>query len=108
MKEFDKAYKLLDRMYRDGYFPDFLVDKVRDQVQAVIRFLEAGERDLQKIQDKFDEMTEAINDLQEEFEEHDSEIESAARDSIGETVEHILEWFDLGIDVEDAIRQRDW
>ena len=108
MIKFDTDYRLLEDMYDDGYFPDFLVDKVRDQVQAVIRFLEAGERDLEKIQDKFDEMTEAINDLQEEFEEHDSEIETAARDSIGETVEHILEWFDLEIDVEDAIRQRDW
>lgn len=108
MKKFDTDYRLLEDMYEDGYFPDFLVDKVRDQVQAVIQFLEAGERDLQKIQDKFDEMTEAINDLQEEFEEHDSEIETAARDSIGETVEHILQWFDVEIDVEDAIRQRDW
>lgn len=108
MKKFDEKYKLLEDMYHDAYFPDFLVDKVRDQVQAVIRFLEAGERDLQKVQDKFDEMTEAINDLQEEFEEHDSEIETAARDSIGETVEHILQWFDIGIDVEDAIGQRDW
>lgn len=108
MKKFDTDYRLLEDMYGDGYFPDFLVDKVRDQVQAVIQFLEAGERDLQKIQDKFDEMTEAINDLQEEFEEHDSEIETVARDSIGETVEHILQWFDVEIGVEDAIRQRDW
>ncbi len=28
---------------------------------------------------KFDEMTEAINELQEEFEENDSEIETSAR-----------------------------
>lgn len=108
MKTFDADYKLLEDMYDDGYFPDFLVDKVKDQVQVVIHFLEAGERDLEKIQDKFDEMTEAINDLQQEFEEHDSEIETLARDSIGETVEYILQWFDVGIDVEDAIGQRDW
>ncbi len=108
MKKFDGDYKLLEDMYDDGYFPDFLVDKVKDQVQAVIRFLEAGERDLEKIQDKLDEMTEAINDLQEEFDEHGSEIETVARDSIGETVEYVLQWFDIGIDVEDAIAQRDW
>ncbi len=57
---------------------------------------------------KFDEMTLAINDLQEEFEENGSEIETEARESIGETVEYILSWFDIGIDVEDAIGQRDW
>ena len=53
-------------------------------------------------------MTEAINDLQEEFEENDSELETAARDSIGESVEYILRWFQIGLDVEDAIQQRDW
>ena len=44
MKEFDKAYKLLDRMYRDGYFPDFLVDKVKALVWDVIAFLGTGHR----------------------------------------------------------------
>ena len=57
---------------------------------------------------KFDEMTLAVNDLQEEFEDNDSEIETMARDSIGETVAYILEWFDVDIDVEDAIGERDW
>lgn len=108
MKKFDEDYKLLADMYQDEYFPDFLVDKVRELVQNVIDFLETEERDLEVIQEKFDEMTEAINDLQEEFEENDSELETGARESIGETVEYILRWFDIDIDVEDAIRMRDW
>jgi len=108
MKQFDKNYKLLEDMYSDGYFPEFLVDKVRDLIQNVIDFLETGERDLDKIQARFDEMTLAINDLEEEFEENDSEIETVARESIGETVQYILEWFDIDIDVEDAIGERDW
>lgn len=57
---------------------------------------------------KFDEITRAINDLQNEFEENDSEIETVARDSIGETAGYILDWFDIGIDAEEAIRERDW
>lgn len=108
MKKFDENYELLADMYQDGYFPNFLVDKVKDEVHHVIALLETGENDLQKIQDKFDEMTEAINDLQEEFEDNDSELETAARESIGETVEYILKWFDIDIDVEEAIRNRDW
>ena len=63
---------------------------------------------MEKIQNKFDEMTLAINDLQEEFEDNDSEIETGARESIGETVEYILQLFDIDIDVEDAIGERDW
>ena len=108
MKKFDENYQLLADMYQDGYFPNFLVDKVKDLVQNVISYLETGEQDLEKIQDQFDEMTLAINDLQEEFEENDSEIETAARDSIGETVEYILKWFQIDLDVEDAIQERDW
>lgn len=108
MKKFDADYRLLEDMYGDGYFPDFLVDKIRNLMQEVIAFLETGERDEEKIQEKFDEMTLSINDLQEEFEENDSEIETGARESIGETVEYILQWFDIDIDVEDAIGERDW
>lgn len=108
MKKFDLNYRMLNDMYQDGYFPDFLVDKIKQLLQDVVVFLETGERDLGKIQNRFDEMTLAINDLQEEFEENDSEIETGARDSIGETVEYILKWFDIDLGVEDAIGQRDW
>lgn len=108
MKRFDAEYKLLEDMYQDGYFPDVLVDKIKALIQDVIAFLETGERDLVKIQEKFDAMTLAVNDLQEEFEEHGSEIETVARDSIGETVGYILQWFDLEMEAEDAIGERDW
>lgn len=108
MKKFDTDYKLLEDMYQDEYFPDFLVDKIKVLVQDVITFLETGERDLEKVQEKFDDMTLAINDLQEEFEDNGSEIETGARESIGETVDYILQWFDIDMDVEDAIGERDW
>lgn len=108
MKKFDESYEPACGYVSGCVFLDFLVDKVRDEVKNVICFLETGEQDLEKIQDKLDEMTDAINDLQEEFEEHDSELETAARESIGETVDYILHWFGIDIDVEEAIRNRDW
>ena len=92
MKAFDPNYKLLDEMYQDDYYPTFLVDKVKDELQKVIDLLESGE----------------TNDLQEEFDENDSEIETVARDCIGVTVAYILEWFGIPIDIEEAIRERDW
>lgn len=108
MKAFDTNYKLLDEMYRDGYYPDFLVDKVKDELQKVIDLLETGENDTKVIQAKLDEVVCAINDLQEEFYENDSEIETAARDCIGVTVSYILDWFGISIDMEEAVRERDW
>ena len=43
MKTFDPNYKLLDEMYQDEYYPDFLVDKIKDELQKVIDLLESGE-----------------------------------------------------------------
>lgn len=108
MKAFDSNYQLLDEMYEDEYFPDFLVDKVKNELQKVIDLLENGETDTEAVQEKLDEVICAINDLQDEFDENDSEIETVARDCIGETVTYILEWFGIPIDIEEAIRERDW
>ena len=41
-------------------------------------------------------------------EENDSEIETVARDSIAVTIEYILQWFNVDIDIETAVRDRDW
>ena len=70
--------------------------------------METGETDTEVIQEKLDEVVCAINDLQEEFGENDSEIETVARDCIGGNVSYVLEWFGIPIDVEEAIRERDW
>ena len=108
MKAFDPNYKLLDDMSQDYCYPAFLVDKVKDERQKFIDLLESGETDTEVIQETLDEAVCGINDLQEEFDENDSEIETVARDCIGVTVAYILEWFGIPIDIEEAIRERDW
>lgn len=108
MKAFDLNYKLLDEMYQDDYYPAFLVDKVKDELQKVIDLLENGETDTEVVQETLDEAVCGINDLQDEFYENDSEIETVARDCIGVTVDYILKWFGIPIDMEEAIRERDW
>ena len=69
MKAFDPDYKLLDEMYQDDYYPAFLVDRVKDELQKVIDLLESGETDTEVIQETLDEAVCGINDLQEEFDE---------------------------------------
>ena len=108
MKTFDPNYKLLDEMYQDEYYPDFLVDKVKDTLQKVIDLLERGAAGTVVVQETLDEAVCGINDLQEEFDENDSEIETVARECIAADVAYILEWFDIPIDTEEAIRERDW
>lgn len=108
MKKFDESYVLLKDMVEDDYYPKFLVEKVKACITPVIALLESGETDKEVIQAKLDEMTLTINDLQDEFYENNSEIETVARDSIGETFKYILDWFGIDIDEEEAIRERDW
>ena len=55
MKAFDPNYKLLDEMYQDNYYPTFLVDKVKDELQKVIDLLESGENDIEVVQETLDE-----------------------------------------------------
>ena len=82
MKKFDENYIYLKDMYNDSYFPKFLVDKVKQEIVKVVEYLEEEGHTTEDIQKKFDIMTTAINDLQEEFDENGSEIETAARESI--------------------------
>ena len=52
MKAFDPNYKLLDEMYQDEYYPAFLVNKVKDELQKVIDLLESGETDTDAVQER--------------------------------------------------------
>ncbi|MBF0714096.1 hypothetical protein HZY83_05340 [Gemella sp. GH3] len=108
MKKFDDNYILVSDMVEDEYYPNFLVEKVQDIIKKVITVLESGETNIEVIQEYLDEMTIEINDIQEQFEENNSEIESIARDSIAVTIEYILEWFNINIDLETALQERDW
>jgi Family of unknown function (DUF5713) len=107
-KKLPADFAFVPDMYSDGYFPNFLVDKVKEIIKKAVGFIEEGDHSREEIQGAFDQMTLAINELQEEFEENDSEIETGARDSIGTTVIEIIKFFEIDIDGEEAIRERDW
>lgn len=108
MKKFDPNYKIVEVMYDDEYYPKECVNKVKALIDTLVLYLETGEKDSNKIQIQLDKMTIGINNLQDDFYKNDSEIETGARESIGATVVYILEWFDINIDIETAISQRDW
>lgn len=103
-----KPIEYLKDMYIDRYFPNFLVDKVKAELVKVVGFLEQGNQNIEEIQAELDLAIHSINDLAEEFDENDSEIETVARESIAQTVVDILAFFGIEIDIEEAIRERDW
>lgn len=95
-------------MYDDDYYPKHLVERLRKTINEVVIFLESGEHTKAAVQAELDRVTQKINDLQAAFEEEGSEIETVARDSIGVTIEEVLKFFEIDIDIEEAIRVRRW
>jgi methyl-accepting chemotaxis protein len=107
-KKLPTDFEYLKDMYGDDYFPNFLVDKIRDLIKDTVLFIEEGNHSNEEIQASLDKMTLGINELENEFSENDSELETGARESIGDTVDQILKYFKIDIDIEEAIRQREW
>lgn len=81
---------------------------MKDLIKGGVKLLESGERDPAAIQDKFDEITLAINGLVDDFYDNGSETDTVFRDSVGQTVIDIVAHFDIAADVEDLLEQREW
>ena len=102
-------YAFLKEMYDDGYFPDFLVDKGKAILTHLCEQMESEKpTDAEGVYRLTHAATEAFNELQEEFYENDSEIETAARDCIGMDFDFIVKAYGFDLDVEEVIAPRDW
>lgn len=102
--------ELLAEMYADGYFPNFLVDKIKaillDLCEQIEREQPKDEQSLLKLTHA---ATERINGLSEEFEENDSELETGAREAMGAEFDCIVRAYGFeDVDIEDVIAPRDW
>ena len=98
----------LPDMYRDSYYPKHLVDAIKVQLERVEALLATGEKDIAIIQKQLDKVTEEINDIGFKMMDEGSELETVARDDIALTVEAILQAYHIPIDVEEALRMRDF
>ncbi|MBU1218494.1 hypothetical protein KKF34_05170 [Myxococcota bacterium] len=101
---------LLPGMYRDDYFPNHLVDKLRDIILGACSKIEKqNPKDLDELYSITCDATELINDLQEEFEDNDSEIETVARDEIALAFGVVAKTYGFeNADLEELIATRDW
>jgi hypothetical protein len=103
------GYPFLAEMYEDDYFPKNLVDKGKT---ILVRLCERIESEKPQTLDALYQLThsatEVFNELASEFEEQDSEIETAARDAIGSDFAAIAEAYGFEADVEELIAPRDW
>jgi hypothetical protein len=103
-----REHAFLADMYADDYFPKNLVDKCRDILVELCHTLEAQPpKDLDELYAHRHRAIERFNDLQDAFEEADSELETGARKSIGMDFAFIAEAYGFDADVEELIAPRE-
>lgn len=104
-----KNYCFLKNMYRDTYFPDFLVDKGKAiLINLCLQIEEEKPKTLTELYKLTHAATNKFNDLEEEFGENDSEIETGARDTICEDFDFLAKAYGYEADSEELVGTREW
>lgn len=105
-----KQHTFLEDMYEDEYFPNHLVDKgTAILIDLCIEIEQKKPTTLEELYKLTHNATEKFNELQEEFEDEGSEIETDARASIAEGFEFIAIAYGFeNADIEELIATRDW
>ena len=104
-----RNYKFLTGMYDDNYFPKFLVDKVKNiLIKLCFKIESSSPKNLEELYTLTQSSTEEINDLQDEFFQNESEIETNAREIIAMDFEFISKSYGFQADIEELIATRDW
>lgn len=102
-------YEFLKEMYEDGYFPDFLVDKGKKILMNLCFQIETIQpKSLDELYKLTHLSTDEFNDLQEEFGENESELETVARDCIAVDFENLAKIYGFDADIEELTATRDW
>lgn len=104
-----KEYRFLESMYRDTYFPDVCVDQVKEVLVSLCEQIEREQpADLAGLYRLSHAATEKINELEDHFGEHGSEIETGAREAIAEDFARIAAAYGFDADMEELIATREW
>jgi hypothetical protein len=104
-----KDHRFLRDMYEDGCFPDHCVDKVKDVLVRLCERIEQEQpADLEALYRLSHAATEEINVLGDYFDDHESELETVAREAIAADFARIATAYGFDADVEELIAPRDW
>ncbi|GLZ80638.1 hypothetical protein Afil01_54450 [Actinorhabdospora filicis] len=100
----------LESLRGDEYYPAHLLDKGRDIFVRLCARLDAEPpADLAGLYVLTHAATEEFNELQEEFWDADSEIETVAREAIAEDMETVATAYGFAeADLEELVAPRDW
>jgi hypothetical protein len=104
------GHAFLKALYRDGYYPDHLVDRGREILLRLCERVEAEQpAGLDALYVLTHAATEEFNALQDAFWEADSEIETVAREEIAGEFRFVARVYGFAeADGEELIAPRDW
>jgi hypothetical protein len=105
-----RQYAFLQEMTEDTYFPKRLVDKGKAVLVALCFAIEQQHpKELDELYELIHAATDKFNDLQEAFEEADSEVETGARECIAADFDFIAKAYGFAeADLEELIATREW
>lgn len=104
-----RKYRILEGMYNDSYFPKKSVYKVKAVLLEFCFNIEKTKpKNLEQLYNLSRTATGKINDLQEDFYQNESEIETMAREVIALDFEFIAKSYGFQADGEELISNRDW
>lgn len=104
-----REYRFLQEMAADPYYPPLLVAKGMAILSQLCERIESDRPvDLQALYALTHEATARFNELAVEFEDHDSEIETVARECIAGDFVALARAYGFDADVEALIAPRDW
>lgn len=103
-----KEHIFLQEMLADGYFPKHLVAKGQDLLRQLAERIEREAPEGEAVYELTQATTQAFNEPQDEFGQAGSEIETGAREAIGNDLEFILDAYGYDLDVETAMENREW
>lgn len=105
-----RNYPFLEEMYADSYYPKKCVDKGKEILVDLCFQIEASTpENLDELYQLTNAATDKFNDLQDCFDENDSEIETVAREYIGANFGFIARTYGFeAADIEALIATRDW
>jgi hypothetical protein len=104
-----QSYSFLENMYDDIHCPNFLVDKGKKILVNLCFEIEKKQpKNLDELYKLTHRATDKFNDLEQEFSENDSEIETTARECIALDFEFIAKAYDFEADIEELIATREW
>ncbi len=102
-------HPFLADMYEDNYFPNDLVDRGKAILMRLCESIEVEKpASVEALYALTHAATDEFNALAEAFYEHDSEIETAARECIAGDFAFIAEAYGFDADIEELIATRDW